>query len=550
MRFLWQAAAALVGLSLGSGMGLLAVFGLWAQALFAVALLVALGTGAWRVGGAERRPLLVLAGAAFCLRLATLATLHTTLVASGRAHGFVFQDDLAFASFAERLMRTVFRGETGLIVHDLDFHLYGSYSYLSAVVFLVFGPDTSTMKVLNAALIVASSFLLFDLARRLLGARPALVATTLYLFYPAIFLWSVLNLKDALALFLILLVIWSVATVAQTGGPRRAALAYVALAPLESVRLYLFLILALLAPVSLFVRLRSPLGERLRWTGLAALGSAALLLLSSQGLLGNYGFRPLTFEQLAQQSALSAAGARTAFVDPRPEQVVTVQPEQALIILPAPTSAPAASTETSDPGKPASLCRVITVAPGTAIMVAAEPERAKATPSSRPDVVYVRPGDIVLVSPTPGGCETTEAATAEPLMLSPCELARLELAGPDSGRELRALQRILEGLPRGLLYTLLAPFPWRIETSLDVLAAPQMLLWYGLLPAAAFAAWRERRRWREWLLPAGYLACAVLIFAIGEGNVGTLFRHRAMIEPVVFLFASGGLAALFARAMR
>jgi peptidoglycan/LPS O-acetylase OafA/YrhL len=64
-----------------------------------------------------------------------------------------------------------------------------------------------------------------------------------------------------------------------------------------------------------------------------------------------------------------------------------------------------------------------------------------------------------------------------------------------------------------------------------------MLVWYGLMVAAAIALWRWRRRWRVLAPIVLFVAGTLVIFALAEGNVGTLYRHRAMIIPFVILIA-------------
>src|SRR5256885_746128 len=74
-----------------------------------------------------------------------------------------------------------------------------------------------------------------------------------------------------------------------------------------------------------------------------------------------------------------------------------------------------------------------------------------------------------------------------------------------------------------------------------------MLVWYVLLVAAAIALWRWRRRWRALAPIVLFVAGTVLIFALAEGNVGTLYRHRAMIIPFVVVLAAPSIGSLVSR---
>ena len=116
----------------------------------------------------------------------------------------------------------------------------------------------------------------------------------------------------------------------------------------------------------------------------------------------------------------------------------------------------------------------------------------------------------------------------------------------DASEDALAL-RTLEYVPFGLAFALFAPFPGSGTRAQDVLPIPEMLVWYGLLIAAGLSLWRWRRTWRV-LAPIVLFICAtVLIFALAEGNVGTLYRHRAMIIPFVIVLAAPALSRVIDR---
>ncbi len=93
-------------------------------------------------------------------------------------------------------------------------------------------------------------------------------------------------------------------------------------------------------------------------------------------------------------------------------------------------------------------------------------------------------------------------------------------------------------LPIGLVYFLLAPFPWQMGGR-QVLALPDMVLWYACLPlviVGAFWAYGHRRTAALVPLIAGSSIC--LLYALVEGNVGIIVRHRAQVL-VLFLPYAG-----------
>jgi len=98
---------------------------------------------------------------------------------------------------------------------------------------------------------------------------------------------------------------------------------------------------------------------------------------------------------------------------------------------------------------------------------------------------------------------------------------------------------------RVLPYVLFAPFPWT-ATRLKVLAImPEMFVWYGVEALGLLSLWLYRRqRWRQLFLPVVYVGGLVFIFSLIEGNVGTIYRHRAMLAPPAFAMAGLGLVWL------
>ena len=96
-------------------------------------------------------------------------------------------------------------------------------------------------------------------------------------------------------------------------------------------------------------------------------------------------------------------------------------------------------------------------------------------------------------------------------------------------------------LPIGLFYFVFAPFPWMLGSIRQIVAMPEMLYWYTLMPAMVRGGRRllhERRRESLFLLLL--LISLSIGYAIGQGNVGTMFRHRAQVLPIFLILAAVG----------
>jgi hypothetical protein len=105
------------------------------------------------------------------------------------------------------------------------------------------------------------------------------------------------------------------------------------------------------------------------------------------------------------------------------------------------------------------------------------------------------------------------------------------------------LGRTLRYMPRAAAYVLFAPFPWSARRPLDLVVLPDMIVWYIALAGAALVLIRYRQDWGSLAPLIFFVGGTFLVLALAEGNVGTLFRHRAMVVPFVFVLAAPALVA-------
>ena len=113
------------------------------------------------------------------------------------------------------------------------------------------------------------------------------------------------------------------------------------------------------------------------------------------------------------------------------------------------------------------------------------------------------------------------------------------------GAETETIGGALRYLPLGVSYLLFAPFPWAIESSLQLTAMPETLLWYPLfLLALQGLRISLRGRVTNVLIVLSVLVIVVSSYGLVEGNFGTAYRHRAQIMPLFFVFTGVGLSWL------
>jgi hypothetical protein len=101
----------------------------------------------------------------------------------------------------------------------------------------------------------------------------------------------------------------------------------------------------------------------------------------------------------------------------------------------------------------------------------------------------------------------------------------------------------LAALPLGLVYLLLAPFPWAISGLRQALALPETLVWYALMPAFARGLlYAARERLREALPIVVFATSLTCAYAVMQGNVGTAYRQRTQVSMFFFIFMAVGVA--------
>lgn len=111
-----------------------------------------------------------------------------------------------------------------------------------------------------------------------------------------------------------------------------------------------------------------------------------------------------------------------------------------------------------------------------------------------------------------------------------------------AGVDISTPLRTVVFLPFGLFFVFFAPFPSQITSRLQLIAAPEMAIWYMFLPFIFYGILLAAKyRWRDSSVMILFILSMCLILALCEGNVGTMFRHRAFIIPFCLIFAIAGL---------
>jgi len=99
----------------------------------------------------------------------------------------------------------------------------------------------------------------------------------------------------------------------------------------------------------------------------------------------------------------------------------------------------------------------------------------------------------------------------------------------------------------GIFHVIFEPFPSRINKPSLMLAFLQMCIWYVLIFFAAAGLFFSLKRgfFKADFIFIAYFIVMLSVLAVTGGNVGTIFRMRDVITPIVLIFASLALIRIW-----
>jgi len=107
---------------------------------------------------------------------------------------------------------------------------------------------------------------------------------------------------------------------------------------------------------------------------------------------------------------------------------------------------------------------------------------------------------------------------------------------------------MISALPKGILHFLFVPFPWKMYSTIMLVAYPQMIAWYLLFPISVFGIFNKfKTLWKKKMVFAVFLSFTIALFSLSGGNIGTDFRIRDALTPVILIFAAKGILEIASR---
>lgn len=127
--------------------------------------------------------------------------------------------------------------------------------------------------------------------------------------------------------------------------------------------------------------------------------------------------------------------------------------------------------------------------------------------------------------------------------------SRQDLASSESGFaeevDVSTTEGAITTIPVGLVFLMLAPFPWQVTNFRQAITLPEILLWWGIIPLVISGSWYTiRHRLREAIPIIIFTVTLTLVYSVFQGNVGTAYRQRTQIQVFLFMFAGVGWALM------
>ena len=104
-------------------------------------------------------------------------------------------------------------------------------------------------------------------------------------------------------------------------------------------------------------------------------------------------------------------------------------------------------------------------------------------------------------------------------------------------------------IPTGIVYLLLAPFPWQFQTLRQSITLPEMIVWWLAFPLLIVGLWYSiKHRLRQVAPIVIFTTMLTLVYSVFQGNVGTAYRQRSQLLVFYFIFVAVGAIIMKERA--
>jgi len=258
--------------------------------------------GAHTVPARDRVFLFRLAMGALLIRILLIVATHSFDTAF---INYVKTSDALYYEYMGRLIAAAWQEGRSIFIPSGN---YG-YFYWNGLIYYLVGFKPDLVRILNSITSVCIGLNLYFISRKLGGAKAARISFVLAAYFPSAILWSSLNLKDSLIIFLITLIVKHNLELMESFKLGRVLLMSLLLMALVSLRFYVGILLAVCIALSyIFTATRFLLWQRFVYTMAIFLIAGLALQQMGYGFMGTGFLFSQSIETIGEQHQKGAYG--------------------------------------------------------------------------------------------------------------------------------------------------------------------------------------------------------------------------------------------------
>ncbi len=262
------------------------------------AVLIFFLSGGHRVPAEDRSLLFKLALGAFLIRVLFILATHAF------DNPFLTADGITYGKIGNEIAQAWQSGDS-YVINKNNF----GYYYFNAVIYYITGYYPDAVRLVNSVIAIGAALNLYFVSLWLSGRAAARCTFALTAFFPSFIVWSALNLKESLCIFLISFIVKKVLELMRQFHLGKLLFIALALLFLVTLRFYVGILIGICIAFSfIFTATRFKWNKRLVYTLLLVLVAGITLHQMGYGFLGGDYVASQNLETIAQQHNAGAIG--------------------------------------------------------------------------------------------------------------------------------------------------------------------------------------------------------------------------------------------------
>ncbi|TEB06583.1 hypothetical protein Psch_00115 [Pelotomaculum schinkii] len=270
--------------------------------LLVISAAILLLAGIHHVPVSDRKFLFLLALGALLIRLILIVSTHcfeTSFIQYVKTSDAIYYEQIG------RLIAEAWHNGTHLDINKNNF----GYQYWNGIIYYFAGFKPDLIIIINSIASVCTGLNLYFIALKLSGSKAAKISYTLAIYFPSAILWSSLNLKDSLVIFLITLIVKHTLELIEEYKLGRVLFISLLLMALVTMRFYAGILIAVCIALSyIFAASKFPWLQRIAYSFAIVIIAGFVLQQMGYGFMGTEYILSQSFETIGEQHQNAAYG--------------------------------------------------------------------------------------------------------------------------------------------------------------------------------------------------------------------------------------------------